>query len=104
MIGPALALALAMFPPSDPEPGDVRVILESAAPAPAKSALTIWRFNGTEVNGIWLTDDQGKRVAGELQGCRQADATMVPGAVPWWVWGITGVLVGGTAGYLAVRR
>lgn len=99
-----LALALALMPPVDPEPDDMRVILDSSIEAPAKSALTAWRFNGTEVKGIWLTDAQAKRVAGELQGCRQADATMIPGRVPWPVWLLTGVLAGGAAGYLAGRR
>lgn len=93
----ALLLALALVAE---EP---RTVLDASTPAPSKSALTAWRFNGVEVPGIWLTDAQAKRVAGELQGCREADATMVPGKVPFWVWAVSGVLVGGVAGYVVKR-
>lgn len=93
----ALLLALALLAE---EP---RTVLDASVPAPPKSALTVWRFDGVDTPGLWLADIQEKRVAGELQGCREADATMVPGKVPWWVWGISGVLVGGVAGYMVKR-
>jgi hypothetical protein len=84
-------------------------VCEIAAPAPEKAAPLVWKNGGSQTSGLFLTDEQTKRVTARIYfledsltqaKVNEAKATAQV-SIPSWVWVASGIVVGGAIGYMS---
>lgn len=90
------------------------LVFDAPVTPPAKAVDLTWRYNGTDVYGVWLTDRQIYDKGVELITCRQRLDSAIDGlakcqvdlatsraniGIPTWVWVGIGALVGGLIVY-----
>lgn len=84
--------------PVSPDPGAAMACSSATDPGDAM-ALSL-TYPGGIKPGLWLEEATAKHAA---QRIKDAEFRASLAAVPWWVWMVAGVALGGTAGYIGAK-